>query len=173
MRVRALIASVSLAALLGGCTVSNERLDVGEVLVPEAYEPQPEQPAFTGSEPSITSLSRADWGVMPYVVPVAGTAGNPTYTTDYHWTHDTARQRGQEPTAVSSLDMGGDTRSTRILEAVASGPIALWDMVTIVPRMFWTPPWREVRGPEESYWRAPATTPRRPDLAPPPPDHAP
>lgn len=154
------VSAAGLLSVLAGCTVSNERADIGEVVMLEAVGPaRPVSPP--SGEPSLSGLSRANWGTVGFVVPVAGTAGNQTYTRSHTWTNANARQRRQHPTAMSALDLGAD-EGDQWGEIGASGPLAFWDFLLMFPHLYTSPPWTELRGVQEPYWRAPATTTRRP-----------
>jgi len=149
--------------VLWGCAPSNDRATLGEVLSMEALTSTPTRlEAIGDSGPSLTGLSRANWGRQAFLVPVDGTAGTTTYAPPRATLRTTARQRGQFPTAISSLDTEDGFTTAQWAEAGMSAPRAAWDFILIGPRMFMTTPWREVRGPQMSYWRATPTTLRTP-----------
>ncbi|MBK9189800.1 MAG: hypothetical protein IPM33_12685 [Phycisphaerales bacterium] len=153
-----LITTTGLLVLLG-CAPSNERATLGEVVAMEALAMTPTRPEGTRDDQgSLTGLSRANWGRQAFLVPVDGTAGNTTYATSFSMIDDTARQRGQFPTAISALDTNDGFTAMQWAEAGASAPMAAWDFVLMGPRMFRSAPWHEVRGPRDSYWRATPTT---------------
>lgn len=100
-------------------------------------------------------------------VPVYGVATNPTYTTQYRLTDETHRQRGEFPSAASSLDQFGDTQNEMRTEALAAPFVYVGDIILLIPRMIIQSPATEVRGPERVYARTDPGTSRRPLAAPP------
>jgi hypothetical protein len=112
--------------------------------------------------PSITSIARTNWQPMVIVSPIDSVAATRTYAVNYIWSDATARQRGQSPTPVSSLELTGGSEMTQMWESLASAPIAFAGGVMILPRMITHSPTREVRYFPEQYWRAPADTLRKP-----------
>lgn len=191
-------AVVSLAALLlAGCVTRNATTTIGGAMPQEAdstaasgYTPavfaaSPDYAGGTGAEPakrapgaaipsdgpSLSGLSREDWGQQTVLVPVDGPGYRPLYATQRAWNLRTARQRQEPPTPASALEgrRFGFWRQTG--ESFAAAGYGLADFVLIVPRMVATPPWTGNagswkasvdRGGAEgqrltpaSYWRAP------------------
>lgn len=146
--------------ILPGCWAPhNERITVGRHDSPQSVRlpefniaDRPEKPIESDAA-STTTLARGSWQPLTVYVPVDGAYAYPRYSRMHHWTRATSRQRGDPVTALSALELEGNTLPTRLAETAASGPLALYDGVLIVPRMFFLPPWQEVRSLPESYWR--------------------
>lgn len=109
---------------------------------------------------SLAGLSRASWTRQTVEVPVEGTYALRRYTRTYHMTETTSRQRGEFPTPMSTLELTGDTGNEQALEALVSGPYALYEGVVLIPRLFFVRPCEEIRATPEEHWRAPVSTMR-------------
>lgn len=156
------------AALLAGCRAEgNDRSVLGTPGSPNAVVLSDIHGAGTRSETprrddtrSITGLSRASWSRQSIVVPVEGTYALRRYARSYQITETTARQRGDFPTPLSSLELTGGTRDDQALEILAAGPYAFYEGVVLIPRLFFVPPCEEVRATPQDHWRAPVSTAR-------------
>lgn len=149
------------AALLSGCTTGNESVSLGNdrsgnTMRLSEFHWQGEAPPAASSGPSTPSLSRANWRPMYVTVPVDGLSQLPTYARMRTWSKDSARARGQMPTAITALELEGDKQWAQAGEAVMSpiyatldaGSMLLWDI-------WWTPPWTEAKlPPTVAYQRA-------------------
>ncbi|GJQ30161.1 MAG: hypothetical protein HBSAPP03_20450 [Phycisphaerae bacterium] len=147
--------------MLAGCVSPQvHRLAVGRVgssdatPVPDlAPRERPDRPPAGADAPSSPTLART-WAPMTVHLPVDGTYAFPRYTRGHVWTDTTARQRGDFPSALTALELEGETTWTRLGEMGAGGPIAVFEAVVMVPRMLMHDPRRRVRTLPEPYWRA-------------------
>lgn len=105
-------------------------------------------------------LSRASWEPVAFVVPVDGIDGYPTYSRQHLFADATARQRGEFPTPISSLELAGDSLDDRRDEALFAPLDSFAQAMLIVPRLFFVQPWEETRHEPSRYWMAPGTTQR-------------
>jgi hypothetical protein len=161
------LAVVSLVAL-AGCSIGSDRpwmadpdLRSGAVDLAAFRDPgRPETPTNTPDVPSLVSIDRSNWAPQTMLSPMDGVSMIRTYAVNYMWTDSTARQRGQMPSPVSSLELMGDSQETQMWEAASSFPLAVLGAFMIIPRMITHSPAREVRYFPEQYWRAPAETAR-------------
>ncbi|HEX2837394.1 MAG TPA: hypothetical protein VHN77_04625 [Phycisphaerales bacterium] len=155
-------------ALLAGCRADgNDRSALGTPGSPNAVVLSNIHGAGTRSEtprrddtPSIAGLSRAAWSRQSIVVPVEGTYAMRRYARSYQITDTTARQRGDFPTPLSSLELTGGTRDDQAVEILAAGPYAFYEGLVLIPRLFFVPPCEEVRATPQEHWRAPVSTAR-------------
>ncbi len=151
----------SLAGLSGCLSPEFHRSTVGRVgsddavRLPDLHVPDRQEKPFAGDTASSTSLARS-WAPMRVHVPVDGVYSYPKYTREQVWTDSTARQRGDAASAVTALELDGDTRTMRLGEAAAAGPIATYEALVMVPRMVMHKPWQPIRSLPSSYWRTPA-----------------
>lgn len=163
---------VLLAGGLAGCsTTMNERPWIGQTendakggavyLDLVRAEERAEAP-LTDDKPSVVSLTRENWSPVLFVVPVDGVASRRTYTTEIYYADATARQRGEHPTPISSLELSGPTRTEQALEGLVNPFNAFGDLVMMPARMAVWWPWREVYSFPPSYWRGPEFVLRRP-----------
>lgn len=72
----------------------------------------------------------------------------PTYVSTPLYEHTTARARGEWPTTLSALELGGD-EGMMAVEGLAAPLWAAFDLVVAPVRMCQRPPWATVRYPEE------------------------
>lgn len=115
---------VLLAAGVGGCVDNaNQRLLIGDdvtlaSLPPEVVEPTinedgmavaPEPPA--DDAPTATGLDRSNFEPVTYRVPIDGTRHEFHGFDELSLTSETARQRGEYPTALTALETGGTSSS--------------------------------------------------------------
>lgn len=125
------------------------------VRLPDLHVPDRQEKPFAGDGPSSPSLART-WAPVNVHVPVDGVYSYPKYTREQVWTASTARQRGDAAAAITALELDGNTRLTRLGEASAAGPIAIFEALVMVPRMLMHDPRQRVRSLPQSYWRTPA-----------------
>ena len=158
---------ILMALLVGGCTTGNERDSLGNFTPGNSvklheYVDRGEPPPPKSDGVSTTSLSRESWKVTTVLVPVDGLASRPTYARTYIWTDETTRQRREQPSALTALELDGSTRWQQVGEAAASAPLAVWDGVRMVAWDFLADPfWREkIRPTLQPYARADPATPR-------------
>jgi hypothetical protein len=164
------IALLAVAALpLAACSSGNDRpwigsadLNGGAVYLDAFREPARPEVSPGSDAPSLESISRTNWQPTVMVSPMEPVAATRTYAVNYLWADATARQRGQMPSAVSSLELSEGSEEDQLWEGVASGPLAMVGAIMIIPRMITHSPTREVRYFPENYWRAPAWTLRKP-----------
>jgi len=160
------------AAVLGaGCsTADNDRGWIGSDELTGSVRPdvlqntgRRESP-MAGDAPSLSGMSRSNWGSTTFLVPIDGVAANWTYARHRSWTGTTARQRGVYPDAINAVELSGDTLWAQRSEALLSPWWGVWDFVLAVPRPFQGDPnQEEVWSLPRGYWRAPTGTLRRPD----------
>jgi hypothetical protein len=149
------------AAPLAACSEGNDRmhtgspeLDGGAVYL-DSFQPTSRSEALSKPDaPSLTGVNRNNWTPMVVLSPMDGIAATRTYSVNHIWTDSTPRQLGRAPTAVSAIDISGDTGLTQFWEVAASAPLAAIGALMIIPRMITHSPTREVRYFPEDYWRA-------------------
>lgn len=105
-------------------------------------------------------LNRGAWEPVPFVVPIDGVDGLPTYSRHTTFADSTARQRGEFPTPISSLELSGDSLVDRRDEALFAPLDSFAQAMLILPRFFFVQPWEQVRHEPQRYWMAPGTTQR-------------
>ena len=150
--LRACATVVPLAALLGGCVAESNNSNIlgrKQDLAPSLEAVQLQGVADNNSRPdtaarsdqaSLTGpgsrLNRGEWEPVPFVVPIDGIDGMPTYSRHTTFADDTARQRGEFPTPISSLELAGDSLVDRrdemlfapidsFAQALLIGPLAI------------------------------------------------
>lgn len=106
-----------------------------------------------GLAPSVLSLDRTNWRSQQFMVPIDPTLHHPTYREEVRYANETARQRGERPTADSSLELSGDTGDERLAEAFVSPFFAIGEAFLIVPRLFIEPQSTIVASPSLPYGR--------------------
>jgi hypothetical protein len=150
-----------------GCTTGNERGELGNGETYNTYKlnefVDSGEPAPIGSDPATAlTLARETWKPTTVLVPVDGLASRPVYVQHPLLASKTARQRGEQPSATSALELDGDSQWTVVGEIAASGPLALWDGVRMLAWDIWAEPvWKEkVRPPLMDYQRAAPGTQR-------------
>lgn len=160
---RVLIAAIATTGALFGCVDSNDRESIGREVVlgslSGADTPSPEAVAAGGSDdaPSLVSLDRSNWPSETFLVPVDGTDHHPNYTRNLAYTNVTARQRNEQPTPATALELDGtpesDAANQRLAEAIFSPFWALGEAIAILPRLVIEPQTKVVQSPLESYPR--------------------
>jgi hypothetical protein len=156
---------------MGGCTTTmNERPWMGQrendarsgVVLVEVLraDERPEVP-LVDDGPSLTSLDRSNWAPVVVTLPVDGVAAHRSYTNEKLLVRSTARQRGDYPTAVSSVDLSGNTRVEQWAESWLNPGIAFLDLVLLAPRMIAHSPTKEAYAFTTPHWRASTTVLRR------------
>jgi hypothetical protein len=160
------------AFLLAACSTGNDRpwtgnddLAGGAVHLDAFTDPGRPEGTAIPDKPSLVSIDRSNWAPQRMVSPMDAVSATRTYTVNYMWTDATARQRGQMPSPVSSLELSGDSYQDQVWEAAASWPLAFVGFLMIAPRMITHSPTHEVRYFPQQYWRAPTETPRKPTVA--------
>lgn len=153
MNGRILIVAAS-ALALGACAHhDNNRLTIGKTVELPALSGTAPGIAVTSTEPSVTTVDRADWEPLAFDVPIDGTAHRPTYLRVRTTVRETARQRGESPTAESALDLVAGTHRQQRREAMTQPFRALGNAFLVVPRMVYHRPWKTVYSPREGYQR--------------------
>ena len=173
-----LVVLLGAAAALTGCTNShNDRLRFGEAgAIPAFATDAPE--GFEGDTyRSVTGLDRSDWEPVVFAVPVHGTAHQPTYAPSAFDLGTLPRQRGEYPTAETSLDLGEPDCAADAWFAARTHGMAVVDTVMLLPRMVMRPPTATDWSPNGNYTRVsgqdPAPTAEPAELtAQPTDDHA-
>lgn len=146
---------VSMLGLLAACNHQNDRNEIGNTVSLPALSAEPMPSDIRPDDPSsLTSLDRSGWSKTVVLVPVHGIAHGPTYTTRHRSTDATARQRGEPPTALTALELEGDTGWTQVADSAEAPFVCMWDTLLILPRAIVERPWTEVRGDQEPYWRS-------------------
>lgn len=162
MKARATALAILTACILPGCAMpENDRATIGQTMRPEALTPAVRPaPATTpigaapAGEPSVIGLDRSHWAATRVHVPVDGTAHGPTYAKRLHSADRTARQRGEYPDAGSALELTDGSLWQQQGEALANHGFAALDTLLIIPRLIWSPPWRERWSPDVAYERS-------------------
>lgn len=161
MHARPLLA-IAVAILAGGCiSPQNDRAVIGTDLRLEALMPvapstaTKEVPASSLAlrQPSVISVDRTNWQPMILMVPVDGTAHNPSYVRHVVFASSTARQRRDYPTILSSLELTGGSETDQQFEAVSNWGMGALDILMIIPRMIIQAPTRTRWSPSEAYAR--------------------
>ncbi|MBL8756829.1 MAG: hypothetical protein JNK35_00190 [Phycisphaerae bacterium] len=171
LRPRPLPAALTLTgavvAVLSGCAAPNDGLSVADRVALEALSPGAAQQPFpkprpaAGDAPSLRadSLDRAHWAVRPILVPIDGTAHQPTYATGPSYARSTPRQRGEFPTLDSVLDLGDrESAWAEVYEGFAWPFWAGVDLALMPARMVMHEPWSTVQSPTGPRARAPLGT---------------
>lgn len=139
-RTRSLVVLLSTAAALAGCTSSeNDRFRFGEDGTIPAFGVDPAALPGDDGRRSVTGLDRTDWETVVFVVPVHGTAHQPTYAPGAFDLGTLPRQRGEYPTAETSLDLGEPDSGTEAWFAVRTHGMAVVDTVMLLPRLVMRP----------------------------------
>lgn len=150
------LAALALAALtLAACTRhENDRLRLGESATLPTFQVHPHTLAPAG--PSISGLDRSNWRPTVLSVPVSGAAHPPAYAPSAFDLATLPRQRGEQPTAESALDLGEPDTGAEVLQTARTHALAVFDAVLLLPRMVLRPPTATDWSPATSYARAPA-----------------
>lgn len=159
---------LAFASLLVGCRATgNDRTSLGGSTLHNGVTlsvihgaGERDEAGRTDDQASLQGLSRTAWARQTVVIPVEGTNAYRRYSRNYQITETTSRQRGDFPTPMSALELSGKTGDEQFVEALASGPYALYEGLVLVPRMFFVRPCEEVRATPSEHWRAPISTPR-------------
>lgn len=161
MKVSAHLSLLTLCIVAAGCTQGNERVAIGNGRTHNEYKLSElidtgEPPPISSDAASTNSLGRENWAPTTVRVPVDGLASHPHYNKPLFFTDKTARQRGEQPTALTALELDGEVPWTTAGEAAVAGPLALWDNTRMLVWDFWAEPlWKEkVRPPMIDYQRA-------------------
>lgn len=149
----ALLGPIALLALAGCTHESNDRHRLGESGTLPAFTVSPH--TLPPINPGITGLDRDNWEPITLLIPVNGTAHQPTYTTSAFDTATLARQRGEFPTAESALELIDPDEDDEILFAIEAHASAALDAVLLVPRLLLRPPTESDWSPTLGYGRAP------------------
>ena len=154
---RAALAIVCSFSLAGCISPQNDRITIGRSVRLETFEPPRTDAAPSVPDtllaPSVVSIDRSNWKRTEVLVPVDGTAHNPTYARRIVETNKTRRQRGLYPTSSSALELTAGSEGAQQREAFYNVVRAASDVVFIVPRMLWRAPWRTDASPDEAYAR--------------------
>lgn len=148
------LVAIPLAALTGCTSPQNDRLELGtDLLLPTFQEPVH---VMSAAGPSITGLDRSNWALEVFEVPVNGVAHQPPYAPPTYDLAALPRQRGEEPTPETALDLGEPDLGAEIGQTFRSHGLAVLDALLIVPRLVIRPPTATNWSPTGSYERAPA-----------------
>lgn len=153
MRSR-LIAAVAFPLALAGCVhTENDNIALaGRVGLPGLVGEPAVKPAWIDG-PSLTGMDRSNWGTASLDVPVNGVGHGPLYYKERRWANATRRQRGEYPTAESSLDLIEGSTGRQRMEAAAAPFMAIGQVLFMVPKMFFQAPWSDEYSPRASYER--------------------
>ena len=150
-------ATLVLIAMTAGCAPVNE--EVGLLGAPPlpALDPGADTVrVHNDASPSITSHDRRHWERQTVPVPLKQVEHRPHYASDVHFMEDTARQRGEYPTATTVLEVPEPSWGH-----VAEGVVDPFHAVLLVG---WWPfdwalndraPWKIERSPADDYAPAP------------------
>lgn len=161
MNPPAALLSALLAVAAAGCAHKyNERPVLGgsteiPAITGESVETTDPAAAWPGPGEPTTSLDRGSWPVTRFVVPVDGTAHEPTLRRGLGLLDATPRQRGLMPTAASALELDGGPALAG--EAAAAHLLAFGSLFVLPLRGAANPVWdvRQSLSPAEVYKRTP------------------
>lgn len=164
MKRAGLVLCIGAAAAMFGCVSHNGRNVVGDSYTPAMFARSDfpiKSQAVSSDGPSLTGLSRENWGIAPFIVPVDGAAHRPVYADSTPSTDRVSRQRGDYPTVLSAVDGAGEGYWPLMGEAFMSHVYAAGDFVMLPYRLIREAPWAgPVRGTPQPYWRAPVSESR-------------
>ncbi|CAN5778856.1 hypothetical protein BH11PLA1_BH11PLA1_19490 [soil metagenome] len=131
-----------LALALSACTADHRDLYKTQALLDSAEDPSARQAdgmnALTprGDDPSVAGLGRTRWQDARLIIPLGMVEHGQTYRQSA-LLHDTlARDRGMYPSPESAIELPReDERTTSLAEGFYAPLLALFDAVTILPRM--------------------------------------
>jgi hypothetical protein len=149
-----LVVSAALGAglALTGCThAENDRFRFGESGLLPAFDARPD--TIADPTPTVTGHDRSGWEPMVFVVPVHGTAHQPTYAPGTFDLATLPRQRGEYPTAETCLDLSEPDGGAEAWLAARTHGMALVDTVMLVPRAIMRPPTATDWSPGGNYTR--------------------
>ncbi|MCK4872170.1 MAG: hypothetical protein KAS72_05560 [Phycisphaerales bacterium] len=137
-----------------GCAPTNE-VAVDAVRLPDVVTENAAVP--------LAGVDRSHWPIHTVRVLFDGTEHRPTYATTVDLASDTARNRGEYPTAESALGLSGRGEfGLRLAEIpIAAGTVA-FDLVIVPVRCVLSPPWTIQRSPQRAYERVVAPAPTSP-----------
>lgn len=155
--------------LLTGCSANeNLRLNLGRdvslsSLPPPVAEPGLDAdgnplpfPALADDTPSVQGLNRSGFAPVDFVLPIDGTRHEPHGTRRMLIGDETARRRGEFPTAVSALDDGTEASpGSRALEIALMPLWVTYDAAALIPRLVFTPFAGQGQSPRELTGRTP------------------
>ncbi len=147
---------LALVALgLPGCLMQqNDTLEVAGV-TPSPLRPKPTAIGRDSDAPSVTSLSRDNWGQEEFIVASDMLAHRPTYARRNTRFEVSARASGQYPTLAEAITLpGGSSESEQIYDAV-TWPILIVPAAVLVPLGLVFEPWIPTvgRSPHWEYQR--------------------
>ncbi len=149
---------------LGGCALHyNDSLALRDGVHLEALSPHQPSAAPADDQPSVTSVEREGWEPSRILVPVDGTAHNPTYVRVRPKVQRMSRQLGDYPTEMSSLELPWNTAGIEAWDAVRQPFRALGNAILLPIRVVayrW--PWDVMQSPREYHERAWDTPSARP-----------
>lgn len=146
------------AATLAGCANLNQEPTIGDHAVLRSLTPAPAHDWSAPAEPSLTAgLSRDHWGATEFLVPLDGTAHQPTYIL---FGVDpgppmSARDRGGYPSMATSLDIEGNA-GAEAFNLFAAPVLAGAEIGASPVHAILLPPWTTVQSPGVPYERAAA-----------------
>ena len=159
-RTRSLVAILGAAAALSGCTSpENDRFRFGEDGMIPAFQSDAAALPTDDQIPSVTGLDRSNWEPVVFVVPVQGTAHQPTYAPGVFDLDSLPRQRGDYPTVETSLDLGEPDSGTEFWFAARTHGMAVVDTVMLLPRLVMRPHEATDWSPVGRYTRVPGQDP--------------
>ncbi|MBS0195915.1 MAG: hypothetical protein JSR77_04075 [Planctomycetes bacterium] len=166
--MKQLLLIIVACGLVGACTKGNNRVYQGD-MAPDnrsqlnTFTDRGGAPPPTSTGASPAGLARNTWEPVTVLVPSDGLASKPYYTKQHFYAQNTARSRGEYPTAVTALELSND--KGKIWRETLESPLwAFWDATRMVGWDLWvTPEWNEHVYPRPDYWRAATTTQRVPD----------
>jgi hypothetical protein len=138
---------------LAGCSANeNLRLNLGRDVSLSSLPPPVAEPGLDADgnplpvhsppddAPSVTGLDRAAFAPVDFVLPLDGTRHEPHGTRRLLIGDETARRRGEFPTAVSALDDGTEaSRGSRALEIALMPFWVTYDAAALIPRLVIAP----------------------------------
>ncbi|HZW09023.1 MAG TPA: hypothetical protein VFF69_03890 [Phycisphaerales bacterium] len=149
-----LCATLGALALCACTRQANDRLALGEDIVPAAFAHEAQR---TPTDARVLGLDRSNWEPMVYEIPVNGVAHQPIYAPTTFGLETLPRQRGEYPTSLSSLDLGEPSPASDLGQMFRSHGQAVLDAALLLPRLVLRPPTATDWSPRVSYDRASAS----------------
>jgi hypothetical protein len=174
---RAALLAFAGAGALAGCSnpVGHQALNTADDLGPyvplDGLQGAParaaEMEGGTNAESTLLTMDRSNWVSTTVYVPISGVEHQPHYTGLYPLlSTETARQRGEFPTADNSMETTTDHSTQRQFgDGIAAPVYGALDILLFIPRTFCAPIMSVVESPMDGYQRSPSVVPI---LAPPP-----
>ena len=133
--------------------MENDRLTLGDVAAVRAGDEKKSASSIEWTDTSISGMDRSAWTLATVVVPADATLHPPAYRPHRVLVDETARQRGEFPSAESAFDLREGSGMGQLREAILLPILGVWDAVMILPRMCMENPTHAVGSPGTEYER--------------------